>query len=96
MPLAVVHTKSGSKGERLYGYQAERDASLLLIQTLADLLHLLDFGALPGADFFAQCDKFRVGQGGFAAHEDRAGVVRDHGVDELVVTDECLCAGCAE
>lgn len=38
----------------------------------------------------AQRDELRVLQACFAAHEDRARMVRDHGINELLVVHQCL------
>lgn len=72
-----------------------RAASTRRFQASLDVLHLLDFPALRADDLLAQTQEFRVLQFCLPAHENCAGVMRDHRVDELPIIDQDLraCSG---
>src|SRR5687768_1955345 len=57
-----------------------------------DRFHLRDLARLRLHDPFAEREDFRVGEISLLAHEDRAGMVRDHRTQELLVADKGLLA----
>jgi hypothetical protein len=53
-------------------------------------LHLIDFGLLARNDRLAEFVDFGISYGRFPAHQDRPGMMWDHGLEELPVGDRCL------
>lgn len=67
-----------------------------VVQSCLDRIHLLDFLALPLRDVVTKIHQFLILETGLAAHQDRAGVVRDHRSDELPIADKSLGARSGE